>query len=349
MKITKDLFAKLKGKSIYAYTLKNSHGMEVTCIDYGCIITKILIPDVNGNTENVVLGFDTLEDYQNYSPYFGAVCGRVAGRISRGQFELNGKTYQLATNNDNNHLHGGIEGFDKVVWSSRVIENEHEGSVIFTYLSKDSEEGYPGNLEVKVTYTLSEDNAFTITYEGETDKTTIVNLTNHTYFNLSGNAKRDILNHQLQLKSDQFIELNDELLPTGEHLPVEGTPFDFREGRKIVDGSYSSHPQNQLAGEGYDHPFLLNENNKEEIILIDEESGRRLVIETDQPCVVLYTGTQLQDHFKIGQTESRKYLGLCLETQGVPDAINHPHFPSIVLEKGEKYFSQTKYSFGFSN
>ena len=346
MAIKKELFAQLDDKKIYSYTLKNQQGMEVACIDYGCVITSISAPDAKGKLENVVLGFNTLEDYQKYSPYFGAVCGRVAGRITRGQFELNGKKYQLATNNGDHHLHGGLEGFDKVVWNSTTVETDDELTAVFSHLSKDGEEGYPGNVEMTVKYTLTNNNEFIITYEGETDETTLLNVTNHTYFNLSGNAKRDILNHRLELKSDQFLELNNGLVPSGEQLTVEGTPFDFRKGRKIIDGTTSTHPQNQLAGAGYDHPFLLNENNQSEIVLVDDESGRCLMIETDQPCVVLYTGTQLQDDFKIGDVQSRKYLGLCLETQGVPDAINHAHFPSVVLEKDRKYHSQTKYSFG---
>ncbi|MFN7252649.1 MAG: aldose epimerase family protein [Anaerobacillus sp.] len=345
MGIKKEVFAELNGQKVYSYTLRNQLGIEMKCIEYGCIITDILIPDANGTVENIVLGFNTLEEYQKYSPYFGAVCGRVAGRITRGQFELDGKTYQLPVNDGNNHLHGGVAGFDKVVWNSTAIETADGLSVVFTRLSPNGEEGYPGNVEMKVTYTITNDSAFSIKYEAETDETTLLNVTNHTYFNLSGDAKRDILNHSLQLKSNQFVELNAELVPTGEQLSVEGTPFDFRTGRKIIDGATSAHPQNQLAGEGYDHPFLLSENKQNEIILSDEESGRSLVIETDQPCVVLYTGTQLQDDYKIGDVQSRKYLGLCLETQGVPDAINHPHFPSVVLKKGQKYFSETKYSF----
>lgn len=346
MAIKKELFATLDGTNIYSFTLTNQHGMELTCINYGCIITKILVPDAKGFIENVVLGFDTLEEYQNHSPYFGAVCGRVAGRITKGQFQLDEQTYQLPTNNGNNHLHGGFTGFDKVVWDATTNTTNEGLSVQFTRVSVDGEEGYPGNLEIKVKYTLTNNNELLITYEGQTDQTTLLNVTNHTYFNLSGNCKQDILQHQLQLKSSQFVELNLELVPTGETLSVTETPFDFRGGRKIIDGANSVHPQNQLAGEGYDHPFLLDENNQSEIILTEEISGRKLVIETDQPCVVLYTGTQLQNDFTIGDVSSRKYLGLCLEAQGVPDAINHSNFPSVVLEKGQKYFSKTKYTFG---
>lgn len=193
---------------------------------------------------------------------------------------------------------------------------------------------------------MTNNNELLITYEGQADQTTLLNVTNHTYFNLSENCKQDILQHQLQLKSSQFVELNAQLVPTGKTLFVTKTLFDFREGRKIIDGATSDHQQNQLAGDGYDHPFLLDENNQSEIILTEEISGRKLVIETDQPCVVLYTGTQLQNDFTIRDVQSRKNLGLCLETQGVPDAINQPQFPSIVLEKNNKYYSKTKYTFG---
>lgn len=336
-------FGELDGKSVYAFHLKNKNGMELTCIEYGCIITTIKVPDKNGTFENVVLGFDDLEEYQKHSPYFGAVIGRVAGRIANGTFELDGKTYSLAQNNKNNHLHGGRKGFDKVIWKGTVIENQ--SSVEFFYISPDGEEGYPGTLELKVTYTLNDQNELVIDYYGVSDQKTIVNMTNHTYFNLSGDLKRDILEHELTLKSDQFLSLNEGLIPTGELTNVEDTVFDFQAGRKVKEGISSSHEQNILAGNGYDHPFLLNKNGDQEIILVDEESGRKLVIETDEPSVVFYSGNQMNPRFNIRGVQAGKYLGLCLETQGLPDAINHPQFPSIVLEKGEEYRRKTTYSF----
>lgn len=345
MRVFQEKFAKLAGQTVTSYTMVNDQGMEVTTIDYGCTITKILVPDRNGLVENVVLGFDTLEEYQQYSPYFGAICGRHAGRIANAEFTLDGTTYPLAKNNDGNHLHGGVQGFDKVVWNSVVIEEKDSIDLEFSYLSKDGEEGYPGNLQMKVTYTLNNDNELVIVYEGVSDQRTVVNLTNHSYFNLSGNLKRDILQHTLTLKSDRFLELNEELIPTGEILPVEDKVFDFRTGRKIVDGTESTDPQNVMVGNGYDHPFLLAENRNKEIQLYDEESGRGLVIETDQPAVVLYTGNMLGEDFSIRGVPSRNHLGLCLETQGLPDSLNHPHFPSVILEKGEEYIAVTKYKF----
>ena len=345
MKIVQEQFAKFDGKIVTAYTMINSRGMEVTTIDYGCIITKILVPDRDGTFENVVLGFDTLEEYQKYSPYFGAIVGRHAGRIANAEFELDGINYHLAKNNNGNHLHGGLVGFDKVIWDTEVIEEQESMSLVFHYLSKDGEEGYPGNLKMKVTYTLNNQNELQLSYEGISDKKTVVNVTNHSYLNLSGNLKRDTLNHTLTLKSDQFLELDEELIPTGKILAVENSAFDFRSGRRIFDGTVSNDPQNVLAGKGYDHPFLLNVNNNKEIHLFDEESGRGLIIETDQPAVVLYAGTQLEENFSIRGVKSKKYLGLCLETQGLPDSLNHRQFPSAILEKDEVYQSITTYKF----
>ncbi|MDQ0256774.1 aldose 1-epimerase [Evansella vedderi] len=345
MQVSKEKFGELNGETITAFTLKNDAGFELTSIDYGCIITKMLVPDAKGTVENVVLGLDSIEEYEKYSPYFGATIGRVAGRIGGATFQLDGETYELPVNDGNNHLHGGHKGFDRVIWDTKVIEEKDYVGLEFTYFSPDGEEGYPGNLNVKVTYTLNNDNVFKIAYEGNSDKNTLLNLTNHTYFNLSGNLKRDILKHVLTMKSDRFIELNDELIPTGELLDVQDTVFDFRDGRVIQDGTTSTYKQNILAGQGYDHPFVLNSNHDREIVLEDRESGRNLVIETDEPCVVLYTGNQLTEDFEISGVKSKKYLGLCLETQKHPDAINQPNFPSIVLEKGKTYKSETTYSF----
>ncbi len=255
------------------------------------------------------------------------------------------KSYTLEKNDGNNHLHGGVVGFDKVIWKTEVIEEADSVGLVFTYLSVDGEEGYPGNVEMKVTYTLTNDNELQLDYEGVSDQRTLLNVTNHTYFNLSGDLKRDILDHELTLKSTQFLELDAELIPTGEMLSVTHTPFDFTAGRQIKDGVESLHPQNLLAGNGYDHPFILTENQQEQIVLKDQQSGRKLVIETDQPGVVLYTGTQLGDDFAIRGVQSRKYLGLCLETQGLPDAIHQPGFPSSIVEKDEIYRAGAKWRF----
>lgn len=345
MLVSQEKFGVIHGRNVTAYTICNDLGMEVTCLDYGCIITKIMTPDQNGKLENVVLGFDTIEDYIQYSPYFGAVIGRFAGRIKNGEFELNDQIYHIAKNNHHNHLHGGLKGFDKVFWSTEIIDDDETMSLQFSYLSPDGEEGFPGNVNMRITYTLNNQNELIMSYEGKSDQRTLLNVTNHSYFNLSGDLKTDILEHSLQIKSTRFVELNHELIPTGEILSVENTPFDFRKGRKLKDGVSSSHLQNLIAGRGYDHPFILEENENEQMILFDEKSGRKLVIETDQPAVVLYTGTQLSEDYSIRGIKSRKYLGLCLETQGIPDSIHHPNFPSNIIERDETYRSINKYSF----
>jgi len=345
MNTDQKVFGELNGQTVFNYTLTNDNGMEVSCINLGCVITKIITPDQNGNLENVVLGFDTLEEYSENPTFFGAVCGRVAGRISHAQFELEGNQYNLATNDGKHHLHGGNKGYSHVIWEGEMINSENEVGVEFTYVSPDGEEGYPGTLTIKVKYMLTNDNVLSVTYSGLSDKSTLFNPTNHTYFNLSGNAKHDILNHELTLKSDQFLELDNELIPTGERVNVENTAFDFQSGRKIIDGVRSEHPQNVLAQHGYDHPFLLNSNNDSEIKLVDSENGRVLVVETDQPCVVLYTANQMGEELIVNGKPSQKHSGVCLETQGLPDAIHHSDFPSVVLEKGQEFKTVTKFSF----
>ncbi|RHW41458.1 galactose mutarotase [Neobacillus notoginsengisoli] len=346
MEITKKKIGELGGSEVTAYTVKGKNGMTMTCLDYGCIITEFIVPDREGKLENIVLGFDNIEDYVEHSPYFGAVVGRIAGRIKEGRFTLDGKDYHMAKNNGENHLHGGERGLDKVIWNLETKIETDKAQLIFTYESPDGEEGYPGNVSLRTVYTITDQNELVIEYNGTTDKKTILNLTNHTYFNLSGNAKSTILEHTLQIDSDKFLELDSGLMPTGRLLDVEGTAFDFRNGRKVADGPASSHPQNILAGKGYDHPFVLNRKKQPAIKVSCEESGRTLEVETNQPAVVLYTSNQLEGDFLInGNVKAERYLALCLETQKHPDAINHPDFPSVVLDKGEEYYSYTKYSF----
>lgn len=329
----------INAQTIKEFTLKNKHGMEVSFLNYGCIITKVVVPDRNGNFENVVLGFERAEDYKENPWYLGAAIGRFAGRIGGSEFELNGRTYQLEKNDGENHLHGGQTGFSQVVWQSEQVD----GGVRFTHKSLDGEGGYPGTVQVSTTYTLNDENEFMIQYEAVSDQTTLLNMTNHTYFNLSGNIKRDIASHILQINSSRYAELNDQLLPTGTLVDVTDTAFDFRKGQKIQTGIESDDPQNRLAGGGYDHPFELEENGQ--ILLMDEESGRMLEMKTDQDCVVLYTGTQITEGIKLNGAYSRKYLGLCLETQGFPDSIHHPHFPQNTLEAGQAYTASTVYRF----
>ncbi|WP_223589050.1 aldose epimerase family protein [Neobacillus bataviensis] len=342
MKVIHESFGQIDHQTVLSFTLVNDNGVEVTAINYGCIITKIVVPDKNGNYENVVLGHDSLNDYLK-DPYFlGAVVGRVGGRIKGGSFKLDGQSYTLAKNDGNNHLHGGIKGLDKVVWDAEVME---EG-VRFSYFSPDGDEGYPGNLHIQVTYTLNNNNEFTIHYASQTDKKTLLTVTNHAYFNLSGDLKRDIVNHTLTIKSDQFLELDQEFIPTGIFVDVKNTPFDFTSERIIETGIASDHPQNVLVGNGYDHPFLLKTNHDNEIVLKDPDSGRVLTIETDEAGVVVYSGNSLKTEGEFRGTPSGKHLGICLETQGMPEAIHHPYFPSIILDKDQQYSSKTVYKFG---
>lgn len=346
MNVIEGIFGSLHSKTIKAYTIKTDNGMELTCIDYGCIITSIYVPDKKGNIENIVLGFDSIDEYINYSPYFGCTIGRNAGRIKNATFQLEGVTYFLPKNNGENNLHSGPNGFHNVIWDSTVNQkSEDEVNIIFTYTSPDGEEGFPGNLKTTVTYTINNRNQLIISYNAICDQKTLVNLTNHTYFNLSGNLKRTVVDHELTLKSDFFLELDDQFIPTGWKIPVAGTIFDFRQGRRILEGTQSEHPQTRIVGGGYDHPFLLNANHQQEILLVDRESGRKIEIETDEPCVILYTGNSLTNDFKIRGKQAEKHLGLCLETQKPPNMIDHPEFPTIVLEANQPYKTKTTYSF----
>lgn len=342
MKLIETIFGRINGKNVNSYTIKNKNGMEFTCMEYGCIITSIKIPDRNGNAENIVLGFDTLEEYIDHSPYFGCVIGPNAGRLRNAVFEIDGVVYHLAKNDGENNLHSGPGGFHNVIWDSKVENKENEVQITFSYTSKHMEEGFPGNLETTVSYTFNNRNELLIAYKAVSDQTTIVNLTNHTYFNLSGNLKRTILDHEVTLDSDFFLELDSSLLPTGREIPVEGTVFDFRKGRQIKRGLESPHQQTKLVGGGFDHPFLLNGQEQKPIGLFDEASGRKLEIETDEPSVVFYTGNMLGNDFSIRGKQAEKHLGLCFETQKPPGKI-----PSLMMEANEVYRSKTKYIFQY--
>lgn len=346
MKIITKEFGSAFGQKIFTYTLENDNGMQLTCSNLGCIVTEINVPDKNGVFENVVLGFNQAEDYIKYKTYFGALIGRVAGRIEQGEFELNGKVYHLPKNEGNNHLHGGYKGLHERVWEADEVETDSAIGIRFSYVSKDGEEGYPGSVHLQVTYLLNNKNQWIFTCKGYTDQKTLLNITNHSYFNLSGNAKNDILNHELALKSNRFLELDNQLIPTGKILNVDETVFDFRNGRPIRDGNLSQNEQNVLVGNGYDHPFLLEDHFNKEIVLKDKESGRKLIVETNQPAVVVYTGNQIEGEYKTAEgVRPKKYLGVCLETQGLPDAIHHPHFPSVVISPEDCYEAKTIYTF----
>lgn len=347
MAITKKAFSQINGQDITRYTLTNDKGFQVSCLDYGCIITEILAPDRDGLLENVVLGFDTWEEYGSNPHYFGAIVGRFAGRIKEGAFTIEGTDYQLAKNSAGQHLHGGPGGFHAAVWKAKLIENEHESIVEFTHFSPDGEEGFPGNLTMTVRYIIKNDeNQLAISYSAVSDKTTLLNVTNHSYFNLSGNFKQPVLDHQLTIPSSQYAELNEDMLPTGKLVSVdEDLLFDFRKGRTIREGTDSQHPQIELVGGGYDHPFLLDKEVQPVIELKDTESGRSLQVETTEQAVVLYTANHIGGPYSFKGVAAQNQLGLCLETQGLPDSIHHPHFPSAILKAGKKFESQTLYRF----
>lgn len=347
MEVTQKVFGHKDNQEIILYTVKNDQGFQLSCMNYGCIITEMLVPDRDGKLEDVVLGFDTFNEYENNPHYFGAMVGRFAGRIKEGAFTIGETAYQVAKNSNGQHLHGGPKGFHSVVWDSAVTKNEEEAIIEFTYFSPDGEEGFPGNLSMTVRYILKNgSNQLTISYSGKSDKDTLLNVTNHSYFNLSGNFKRTILDHELTMSSDQYLELDRALLPTGTLVSVdEDELFDFRNGRSIRAATTAEHPQAQLAGNGYDHPFMLNSDEQPAIELADRESGRKLQVETTEPAVVLYTGNGVGGPYSIKGTEAQEYLGLCLETQGPPDSVRHPHFSSAILKADEEFKSETTYTF----
>jgi len=340
-----------RGEAVSLYTLKNAHGMEARVLDYGGIIVSLQVPDRNGRLGDVVLGFDSLADYQRGSPYFGAIIGRYGNRIARGRFTLDGRTYTLATNNGSNHLHGGVRGFDKVVW--RVAPFEHGDSVglVLSYTSPDGEEGYPGTLQATVTYTLTNANELIFDYHATTDRATPVNLTQHSYFNLAGDGAGDILGHVVTLNADRFTPVDSTLIPTGEIKSVAGTPFDFRAPTAI--GSRIDQDDQQLRhGRGYDHNFVLNKGGKggNEVTMAasvyEPTSGRVMEISTTEPGLQFYSGNFLDGTLrgKHGVVYRHRY-GFAMETQHFPDSPNKPAFPSTILRPGEEYRSRTVYRF----
>ena len=341
--ITKSAFGKMPdGSEVSDYLLKNSSGIEMNVINYGCIITSLKIPDRDGKFEDIVLGYDYLEGYLKSSPYFGAIIGRYGNRIAKGRFELDGNEYELAINNIGNHLHGGITGFDKVLWDVTTIEDDRGVGLKMTYTSKDMEEGYPGKLDVEVTYFLSNDNALQFDYKATTNKKTIVNLTQHSYFNLTG-MKDDILGHELSLNAPFYLPVDNTLIPTGELKEVNGTPFDFRESKVIGKDIHAKNQQLEYGG-GFDHCWVLSEKTDLHFAasLFEPNSGRRLDVFTTEPGIQFYTGNFLDGSItgKNGIKYERR-TGLCLETQHFPDSPNIPDFPSVVLNPGEEYRSTT--------
>lgn len=337
------------GDSVRIFTLTNANGIELRAMDYGAIVVSLRTPDRSGALADIVLGFDDLQGYLDHSPYFGAIAGRYANRIARGRFTLDGVEHKLAVNNPPNALHGGLRGFDKVIWHATPKQDGSGVGMVFEYLSPDGEEGYPGTLTARVTYSLTDSNQLIIDYEATTDKPTIVNLTQHSYFNLGGDGSGDVLGHLLTLHADRYTPVDSTMIPTGELAPVQGTPFDFRAG--IAIGARIGDDHAQVGnGRGYDHNFVINRPGPGLVPaarVVDPESGRTLDVATTEPGIQLYTGNFLDGSFpgKAGRVY-RHRNALCLETQHFPDSPNQPSFPSTVLRPGETFRSRTVYRFG---
>jgi len=347
--IKKEPFGKTKdGQAVDLYTFSNASGMEVRAMTYGGIILSIKVPDRNGKFDDVTLGFDSLEPYLANSTFFGALVGRYGNRIGKARFKLDGKEYKLAVNNGPNALHGGLKGFDKVIWQAESFDKPEGVGVVFRYTSPDGEEGYPGTLQVLVTYTLTDKNELTLDYHATTDKATPVNLTNHAYFNLAGPGVRDILDHQMMINADNTTPVDSTLIPTGEIKSVEGTPFDFRKPTAI-GARIDANDQQIKYGPGYDHNFVLNRKGEGLSLaarVVEPTTGRVMEVSTTEPAVQFYTGNFLDGTLtgKGGHVYKRRYA-FCLETQHFPDSPNKPSFPSTIVKPGETYTSKTVYAF----
>jgi aldose 1-epimerase len=340
------------GKAVDVFTLTNGHGVELQAMTYGAIILSLKIPDRTGRIVDVVLGFDSPDGYVHTPPppYFGALIGRYGNRIAKGKFTLEGKTYTLATNNGPNHLHGGNKGFDKVMWNAESRNSGEGVSVVFTRTSPDGEEGYPGTLPVRVTYTLTDKNELVVDYHATTDKATPVNLTQHSYFNLAGDGSGDILAQELTINADRYTPVDDTLIPTGEVAPVNGTPFDFRKPTAIGARIAQDNPQLK-NGKGYDHNWVLNRTGSGLELaarLKDPQSGRTMEIRTTEPGLQFYSGNFLDGTItgKAGHTYKFR-SGMCLETQHFPDSPNHSNFPSTILRPGQNYDTKTVFAFSW--
>ncbi len=342
MTIEKQLFGTLpEGKDVYKFILKNHNGMEVEVINYGAIITSIRVPDRNNEPGDVVLGFDTLDEYLGSHPYFGAMVGRVCNRVGNSRFELDGKIFHITANEGDNHIHGGAKGFDKQLWTAYSKKSTEQVSLKLGLESQDGEEGYPGTLLVEVEYSLNDQNELGISCRAKTDKPTHVNLTNHSYFNLN-NCEGTIHDHELFIDAGQFTELNTESIPTGKILAVESTPYDFRQSRAIGERMAEVEP-------GFDINYVLSMNSREltrVAAVYDPVSGRTMEVLTTLPGIQLYTSNYVNGITGKGGLNYKKHSAVCLETQFFPDSANQPFFPSTVINPGEEYSAMTIYRFG---
>ena len=346
--IKKNSFGKTTdGKAVEIYTLTNSKGVEAKITNYGAIVVSMRVPDKNGKFDDVVLGYDTLDGYLKDKTYFGGIVGRYANRIAKGKFSLDGKQYTLAVNNGENHLHGGIKNFETMVWKAKSSIVKDGASLELNYFSRDGEEGYPGNMKVKVIYTLTENNELKIEYTATTDKDTVVNLTNHSYFNLAGAGSGNILNHLMQINADRFTPTDSGSIPTGELRNVKSTPFDFSVPTAI--GARIEDPDEQLKlGSGYDHNYVLNKNNQSLTLaakVYEPTTGRGLEVFTTEPGVQFYSGNFLDGVKGKNGKVYQKRDAFCLETQHYPDSPNQPQFPTTVLKPAQKYTQTTIYKF----
>jgi aldose 1-epimerase len=338
------------GHEVQLFTLTNKNGLEAKITNFGGIVVSLKTPDRKGQLADIVLGYDDVKGYEGDTAFFGALIGRYGNRIAKGQFTLNGKTYQIPLNDGPNALHGGPNGFNKQVWTAKDVSTHSTPMLQLTYLSKDGENGFPGNLSVQVTYSLTSNNELRIDYAATTDKDTILNLTNHSYFNLKGAGEGDILQHEVRLNANKFTPVDATLIPTGELKPVQGTPFDFRKSTAI--GARIDADDQQLKyGWGYDHNWVLNGMGAGQLVIAarvhEPTTGRVIEVLTDQPGVQFYTGNHMDGTIRgKGGKVYPKRGGLCLETQHYPDSPNHPAFPSTELKPGEKFHSTTIYKFG---
>ena len=347
--LRKSAFGKMKdGEPVGLYTLTNTGGMEVAITNYGGIVVSIKAPDRSGKFADVVLGFDTFDAYLNNTPFFGALVGRYGNRVAKARFTLDGHEYHLAANDNGNTLHGGLKGFDKRLWNAKDVSTKEVPALELTYLSKDGEEGFPGNLSVTVTYSLTPKNELKIDYAATTDKDTVLNLTNHSYFNLAGQGEGDILSHLMMINGDRFTPVDATLIPTGELKGVAGTPLDFRKPTAI-GARIDADDQQMKFGRGYDHNFVLNRKGGELILaarVTEPSSGRVLEVLTTQPGLQFYTGNFLDGtiHGKTGKVYPRR-SAFCMETQRFPDSPNQPQFPTTALKPGEHFQSTTVFRF----